>query len=349
MARPEGPPIRIKETLLEGVTFAQALARWAEQKNVDISNIPTGPTDPELFFSKVDIRSVSKDGQHAVGVGFEGNDLSVIRDGQIVLRGEFARIPDVTHSADFSRLLVTVSDRDGRQSAYYIGRTTNHFLGMSKRKITTIPKSDAIQQLVLAKVTDKGTRLEVFTLGEDTVESCIGVQVKGEFCVASVVTYEMPIVWMGHKYNRWGNTRWDRDYVFSNSQLLAEGGRVHFLVNEDSSRVFTIAGDDEKISVALNGSSLFKGKYSLGGYQATPDLNLAVVELKDRQHTISKLLIVTPEGRQVTEPFEDLRSLERQKDGFRAEIKRKGVRREILITRDGETEETQPAVATDTP
>lgn len=330
--------VNIEERRLEGQTFAQAILDSPEAHGPDLSQIPTGP---EVFYEQMDIWGISRDDLHAIGIGRDEGKLSLIRDGQVVLSGDYQRFDIRGHASDYSKLAVVAKRQDEKEDLYLVQQNSQKVFGEARKRIGVLEKGDELAWVLLRSNVDGNTYFDTYEFVEDGVAGVRGFSVKGDWSVyrQEINDNTRKVVWNGGKKKDF------KSYIFWDDMWLARGDHVDFRVSTDGSMVFTVSREGGRTEVTLNGVLISEIIGEFGRFVASDDLSLAVVEIQTKEKKDkgkSQLFVFTPEGVTSSAKFDELAELKREEGRVTAKIIRDGVQREIVISRDGKAEEEEP-------
>ena len=331
---------RIEERRLQGTTFAKALVIAGRESERDISQIPTGP---EIYFGKVRILEFSGDGLHALGQGEDEDSLSLLRDGKPLFGGRYTAFEVLRSLPDYSRLIVKAQARNGKQSAFIILDDETVCAVENEEHLQLVSPGTNIDQVTLKSCDQWATYFDRFRFEDGKIQHTDLFKVKGRLTVGDAVVSSdgSMIVWKGY-------TR-KHEFVFQNGNLLAKGNEAYFRTNPDFSKVLTVVEDRNKTKIKIWSGGVgesFEIKGRFGRVAATEDLELVCTSIKTKKKSLddTHLVVSNSGGNDLVGPFDRISWLEQEKDRIVATVERNGVRREIVVTRDQEPQESEAAV-----
>jgi len=309
--------VAITERRLSGVTFADALR---VQSPASCEFVPTGPED--LFFEKVNLLGVSRDGRHALCVGLDRDVTTLIMDGQPIER--LPGVKDVTiqrATEDFSRLILTYDwqFREFKRSAALVNEKGELVWLANGEDLRFWRATDGFDRFLFSRL--NGKRTEFIAADSESMLSVL-FSIRQRFQTIRVgQTNEdfTEVIWSGnHKRHAY-----EVNVTFKNDELIAEEDGNHWLeVSPDLSKVLVGVENSKRktVSIWLNGERLFVGKKMLsrGDFQRDADLNwVAICLISAKGHKMT-LWMLTPDGQKQTVLFDELDELSVNSDGIQA-------------------------------
>lgn len=334
--------IVISERRLEGRTFGDVLEEYSADDRFDFSAIPRGDG---TFYEEIEIHRISEDRQHAVAVGQDRQKSFLIRDGSVVLSGDYSGFAVRVSNDDFSRMVVEA--RDYRLEQFQLFTVTPE--SAKEFKFPDNPRrfhyeTRNIDDFMVNYAAGGRTHFWIFKEFFDK-HDFQHFSVKGEFERPNIFkTNSDKIIWNGQTGRR------GLMHVYRNWELMAKDSGVWTVrANADLSSVAVLTShEDGKSRVWINGKVVYDNGTRLGFPAISDDFSLlaSLEDLKIKKERVKRLVAVGIEDGAVTfsNPFDKLVSMEGKDDDIVAIVERDYVKHELTVRGKALGRETSPTI-----
>lgn len=358
-----GRTTTVVERRASGITLAQELDRRFPPPKVGIPlfkkpdeaqrlQIPT----PDLFFASFEDVQISFDCQHVIAIGRDEDRLTLIMDEKVPLNGAYNQLKVMQKSEDLNEAIVASQDNQGQWALHFVdekGQVKPLLAEMDAISFEGWWKGNFLrdQNIYMASYRNKvpteatatgsamGEFIEVnstVTVAYDSFGNLLNsIEVAQEIDLGDIRLLHttddcQQIIWsvVTEKTDSHPETK----RFYRNSALLVDN--VKFIrFSQDLSQFIAVrVNADGASEICQNGQVIWTTRMDVATILSNDDLSFAVAILRDENHY--QLFYATPDGYQLTEPFDHLYPDVRVNgNGIEAEFNRDVVARKLEVTR----------------